>query len=349
MSTATQPDIIDAPVNALVRIATDHGLAQSRAHDLLGPLFPKVDEAGELVKQAATIQVTDATQVSEMQKARQMRLKIKALRCDAENVGKEIKGEYLKTTTAIDAARRWFKDTLEPVENYLQAQEEFAIRAEADRKALTRATRQAILIPLEVDVTAFDLAEMKEPTFLKLVEDARAGKARREAEALKAEEERKAAEARRIEDERKMREENEKLRKENEEADRKLAEERKATAAAAAKARAEQLEADRQAQAKQLELQRKIDEERRAKEKLEAEARAKQIAEEKNKAAEARAKKKAERAPDVEKIKAFATAVRQLPFPAVKSDEALRAISAIRQIRDEFANEIDRMAGRLDQ
>lgn len=286
--------------NELARIVTESGLAASKAAALMEAMGPLVAEAGELVAQAASITVTDATQVTEMREARALRLKLKDVRVASEKARKELKADALATGKAIDAAGNWVKGKIEPVEARLLDCEEFAERAEAARKAALKTTREQVLAPFVLDLTGYDLANMPEATFAQLHESVRLAQQAKIDAAAKAEADRVRLEAERVAREEATKAENERLRVASE---------------AEAKARkAEQEEAARKLKAVQDAADAEIEKQRKAKEALEREAKVKADAEAKRLADEAKARKKAEAAPDVDKIRAYMRAVTELPL-----------------------------------
>jgi hypothetical protein len=329
-----------AEASKLARVVEQNGIAPTNARTLIETFEPYFGKADELCAAAAGVKVTDATQVSEIKKSRELRLALKAVRVEAEKSRKALKEDSLRMGKAIDGINNVLLLQIEPVEKHLEEQEKFAERAEAARKEQLRIARSAALAPYMPDQTAYTLGEMTEPAFAQLLEGARlAHEARIEAE-KKAEVDRIAAEEARKAEEARIRAENERLRKEKEEAERvakaereaaeaALAEERRKAqeqaAAAAEKARKEREAAEAQAKA-----------EREAREKLERENAAREAAEAKKRAEEEKARRKAAAAPDKVKLSGVAKAVRLVVLPSFASEEA-QHISA----------EIDRRLGAL--
>lgn len=98
---------------------------------LFDPIYA---EASDLASKSREIVVTDATQVTEIKQAREARLALRAVRLKAEKAHKDAKAESLKRGQAIDAARRVIDGVCEPEEARLLGLEQFAERAEAERK-----------------------------------------------------------------------------------------------------------------------------------------------------------------------------------------------------------------------
>jgi hypothetical protein len=294
-------------------------------------------------EQSLALIITSIDQKAEMKQAKETRLEVKRLRVAASKKKDEMKSSLLKRGRAIDAAYSVIEDALKPVEAHLLAQEEFAERYEAKRKAELVANRTATLKELDIDSRFMDLAMMPEELFKQVIEDGKAvkqaraeaaAKAKAEAEAkAKADEEaaiqRKAEEAAqrerdRIENE-KLRAQAEADRKAREEAERVLAAER-----AAAKAKLDAAEAEA----------RKI--------RLEAESKAK--AEREKIEAEAKAKAQLAAAPDIEKLYELAKLVGNIQLPEMATIKGQRAIERIDglliELTQYIVEEIDSMKGK---
>lgn len=253
-----------------------------RLYDIFLPLLAQVE--GWKGKALALV-VTDATQLTEMQQAREARLAIREYRLQTERVRVSLKEDSLQKGRAIDGLANLIKGVIAPIESHLQAQEDFAKIAEAKRKEENKVKREQLLQPLGVTVEFFNLADMDEPTFAALLEQSQAAKkAKDEAAQLAiveaAKKEREAIEAREA-----QAKENASLKQE--------AEEREAQYKAEQAARAElerKLEAEREAEKKaQRELAEKMlaDKNKAIKEAAEREAALKAEVEAANKAAQA--------------------------------------------------------------
>lgn len=315
-------------------------------------------------QQALTIKVTDVSQKREMKLARESRLALKEIRVSVEKKRKALKADILLKGKAIDGCANIFNAAVEPIENYLLEQETFAeriakARIEAEQAAL-RQSRTAELLALGYAHAGNDLGTMPELLYANVLADARAIKAEQEraaAEVKAKEEERLRLKA---ENERLQREAAEALRLAEEERRRVEAEAKAATverdrvaeierqkAAAEAKAKADEAarvlaeerakakaEADKVAaeNARLAEIERKkaaqalraAEEAMAQREAAEARLRAAQQAEADRVAREAEAARLAALAPEREKIRAFASALRALPVPEVKDAESIR-------------------------
>lgn len=310
----------------LALVVKESGLTAEGSAALLEAFQPHFNEASTLVAEASTISVTDATQVTEIKRARAMRLKLKAVRVESEKKRKALKEDSLRTGQAIDKVAKVIGMMTEGAESALLEMEQVAERAEAARKAELKRSREILLAPYGVDVAFYRLGDMPEETFAKLLDSERTAHAARVEAAKKAESDRLAAEKARAEEEARIRAENERLRLEKEAADRalKLEQEKAAAEARAAEeaARIEREKIEAAARAEKAKADAALKAEREAREALEAKARAEAKAAADKAAAEARAARKAAAAPDREKLIVFANSLRDIHRPSLSSDGA---------------------------
>jgi hypothetical protein len=332
-------EVIEAP-SQLAKIVEQNGIAATNARTLVETFQPYFGRADELCAAAVSVKVTDATQVSEIKKSRELRLQIKALRVEAEKSRKTLKEDSLRMGKAIDGINNVLLLQIEPVEKHLEDQEKFAERAEAARKEQLRIARSAALAPYLPDQTAYALGEMTEPAFAQLLEGSRLAHEAKIAAEKKAEADRIAAEEARKAEEARIRAENERLRQEKEAAE---AEARKERAEAEKKAK----EAEEKARKEREAIEAEARKEREARERIEAENRAREEAEAKRVAAEAAQKRKAEAAPDKAKLTAFAAHVRTMDLPNVKAPEATAIVKQINTTLNELAKWIDAEAAKF--
>ena len=248
-----------------------------RLREIFTPILEQVSGWRD---KALALVITDATQLTEMQQAREGRLILKDLRCEAERLRKTLKEDSLQKGRAIDGIANLVKGIIEPIEDHLQAQEDYAKIKEAERRSALKIARVNILTPLGVTVEFYNLEDMSEEAFNGLVAQSQRQILEKQEAARKAVEEQAAREqAERAEQER-QRLENERLKKEAEELEAK----RKAEAEEARKREqelADQLRKQREEEARKL-----AEIEARAKAEREEAARIK--AEEDKKLAEAR-------------------------------------------------------------
>lgn len=338
--------------NPLATIISKVGIDSAKAQPTIDTLSPFVAEAGDLVRESASIVVTDATQVTEIKAARSMRLKLKDIRVRAEKARKSLKEDALKTGQFIDACANWLKDKIEPEESRLEEQEKFAERKEAERKAAVSCERRGLLVPLGIDPSIYsDLGGMAESQWVSVLSAAQTAYAERIERECKEAEERAKAERVRQQELANARAEADRLRKE--------AEAREAEA----KAERERVEAERRAEREKAEAERKAIEEkarkereaaeavarkeREAREALEAKAAAERAAAEKRAKAEAKAAKAAELAPEKIKIRVIAEQVRRLAMPNMTTPEGVSVLADVKAKSESFAKWIDAQAETL--
>ena len=332
---------------AVDQFGPEGALILSRFQDLFA-------QAEDWRKKAATIHVTDETQVREMRLARETRLALRAIRIQVENSRKSLKEDIVRRGKAIDGVANVFKSVIEPIEEYLQAQEEFALRLEEERKRTLGATRSAELMALQFDHSCYDLANMAEAQFGTVKEIARRQKDERDAE-LKRQADAEKERQRLVELARVQQAEELKQAKAAAEVA------RKAQAEAEAAAKKERAEAEAAARKDRLEAEAKLAEARRQQAAVEAEERKKrQAAEaeaeklrvaERNRLAalqqeEQKKKQAAEaaaRASDEDKLVAYSLAVRAVAAkaPAVSSRTANHALAMAVVALNEVADRLE--------
>jgi len=319
----------------LAEIIKSSGLPIAKAETLLAELTPLVAEAGRLMADAKSVNVTDVTQRDAMKEARRVRLGLKDVRVRAEKVRKALKAEYLAGGRAVDACGNWISDRTEPEEARLLACEEFEERAILAQREALRSTRHAELAKLGIDGGSYQLGTMPEAAFVELVENTRLAIAAREEAARKAEAERAELERQRVAEVQRLQEENRKQREEHERKEAEL--------------RAERAKVEAEERAKREAAEAVARKEREAREAVERDAAARAEAEKKRLASEARAAKKAAAAPDAQKMLALATDIESIPFPEFKTDDgkafAERARSALKAFAAKIRTEAETIGG----
>lgn len=342
--------------------------------ETFSPFFAEIDKYREI---AFEISVTDVSQIEKMKQARELRLKLVKVRTGIESKRKELKEQSLRESKMIDSVAKVGQLALEDTEAYLEKQEKFAENLEKQRLDLLQTNRSTMLQEIGLDPTLYDLRKMTEEGFKNLYEGTKL-RAQQEKERLqREEEERIAAEKKRLEDEQRIREENERLKAEKElkekelqaqrekqqrlleELQEKAAAEKKSLEAKAEKARKEQeaklrkereererIEAEaKRKQAEQEAENKRLQDEIKAKEKADQDAKDKAEREEKDRIkAQQEADAKAKRAPDKDKLLAFAKTIESLPFPEVKSMEALAVVEDIKQLIKKLTTFINQKA-----
>lgn len=364
------------PKEAL-QIIEQTGVERSTATQLREAFVTMFYDAEKWLDKAKAIKVTDVSQTREMKLAREMRLALRQIRCDAENARKRLKADALAKGKAIDGIANVLKALVEPVESYLQEQEDFAKRIEEQKRQELRQARELAMVPYAEFFQmsgGFDLAAMPQEQFDAMLEGLRIKQqakeaAEREMEQKRiAEEERlrKEAEEREIQRQKELAEAKAKAEAETKarleaeakaKAEREKAEEarKKAEAEQAAiraKAEKEAAEAKAKSDAERAKIQAKLDAERKERERMQAEIEAKAKAEREAKDKSAReeaarlederiAKQKAEQAPDKEKALAFAGMIRKLQVPQLTSEKGKEFQKLLEGQVDGFAKWIE--------
>ncbi len=254
---------------------------------------------------AKKIKVDNVDDKESMKAARETRLHLKNIRVEVEKKRKELKEDSLRYGRAIDGVANILKQMIEPIENYLLKQEEFAIEQERVRLRELVMQRESELLQLEVDTTHFDLSNMAEDAFSQLLTVSKiAFNMKKKAEA-EAEEQRISKEkAEQIERER-IQKENEDLKKQQAIRDIELAAERKKFEDARLK--------------REQEIEKKIKEEADRREAELARIEKERIQKE---ADAAKAHKQAALAPDKEKFVTYANMLQSVELPNLQNSES---------------------------
>lgn len=252
-------------------------------HNAFAPFF---NEAEQWRRKAEAITVTSADDKRQMSEARQTRLALKEIRVNVEKARKKLKEESLRKGKAIDGMANVIKFLIVPLEEHLQQQEDFVKIQEEKKKQARKEERERELAALDADPTFYNLAEMSESDYAKLLESTQLAHSQRKEAEERAERERIEREKAEAEERERIRLENERLKKE--------AEERQAA----------------------------LDAERKERERVEAEMRAKRAAEEMARREQEEKQRQAQLAPDKEKLKQLADVIAGIETPEVSSSEA---------------------------
>jgi hypothetical protein len=305
---------------SLVQIVETTGLEQSKAQIILTSFTGFFEQAKEWETKAKALVITDPSQKKEMQLARDARLALKEIRVNAEKARKELKEQSLREGKAIDGIANVIKALIVPIEEYLEKQEKFVENIEAERKARIYAERVSQIQPFIEDINLFNIKEMSDEAFAKLLEGSKLAFDARQQAIKKAEEERIAKEKAEAEERERTRLENEKLKKEAEVREKAIAEERKKADEEKKKLEAQQAEE----RTKREKVERELKERKEAEEKAkrEAEAKAKKEAEVK-----AEAERQSRLAPEKDKIFAFAENIKKVDVPRNLSEPAQRIVN----------------------
>lgn len=324
-------------------------------------------KAEEWIARAKDIRVSSIEQTHDMRLARESRLGLRSIRIDAEKTRKRLKADSLQRSKAIDGLYNVLEALITPIEAHLLEQEQFAERAEAKRCDALREARTATLQALGADPTAYaDLGAMQADTWSSVFDQAKRADADRKEAARRAEEvrleseriaiarreeERKAAvkaEAERVEREKTMAAENERLRVEVEAKEKAAQAERQRLEAEHAAER-EKAAADREAQ--EMVARKAQEDAERAKrelaaerEKVARETRERDEADRARREAEQRAKARAAAAPDQEKLRALANAMRALELPSMGTTRGKQIMVGITGRLAKLATQIEEAA-----
>ena len=304
----------ESPTTQLQIIAKENGLNQESTDILVQKFNPFFDQANEWTEKAKALIVTDATQVTEMNQARDGRLALRRIRINVENTRKDLKEDSLKRGKAIDGIANVLKGLIEPIEEHLEKQEKFAEIAEANRQAKLREERSVLLQPYVADTTIYPLGTISEDAFTDILNGFKLAAQKREDEAKKAEADRVAKEKADAADRLRIQKENEAFKKANAEKDKQLAAAREK---AAAERKALEAKANKEHSISVAKLKAEVD----AKNKLAAQLKAKQDAEAAEKKAAQDAERKAKRAPDKQKLILYAGELLNLDRPQLTSEE----------------------------
>lgn len=341
---------IESKPNALAKIAEAENVSLEVAMPIINDLMPYYEAAQRGAEIAKAINVTDAADLDGMEKAREIRLKLKAVRVGADKVRKGHKDVYLRVGNCIQGAYNAIAEICEEQETRLEAAEKFAVRVQEQRKAKLKADREVEISPfIGVQIMHYDLANMPADAYAGLLAGAKLQHEAKLAEEAKAAKDAADAAAIAAEEDRKIREENAKLKelaaaekkRHDAEIQKKAQEIRSATEAAAAEAR-KATEAARIAEAQRKAAIKAADDERNAREKLQAELDKRRNAETQAALDKKLAEQAAAAAPDREKLLALAESIRLLRMPECTGADAK---SLVEKVRVNMATVIARLEG----
>jgi hypothetical protein len=314
----------DARPGPMADLSDALGLIEGKDDPIIVALGPIVAESGALIAEAKRIVVTREDQTEDMEKAGDLRRKLVKVRSATVKAHQTLKAEAWAYGKKIDACKAWVFERVEPVEAMLLAAENFAVNAEAARRAKVRQDRSAELIPLGVDPSHLNLEDMAETTFRQIVENALSAQKAAAAEKARAAEERtrqaqeQAAEL-------------DKAKAERDRAEKLAAEMRQQAEAANAAAR----EAERKLKAEQDERDKKDRAQVAERERAEAQKR--------------RAEEAAKSAPDRVRLLKLASTIEACEIPDMQGAEACeiarRVAEALRQLADKVRQAAEKLGG----
>ena len=305
--------------------------------------------ADEWLGKANAIEVNSEADTDAMKLARASRLELRQIRIKAEKARKELKAGYLAGGRAVDAVANVINRAIDPIEDVLLEKEEFIERKAAAEKMARFAERRNELQRVGVNPLLYltQTDEFDDALWAAFVQgqvDAIEARKKRAADEAAASE----AEAKRVDE---LRAENDRLRAEKEAAEKaaRLAQYRSQQEAMVAKAKAD-AETNRIAaeNARIVAEERRIAEDARRElarvefEKAQAvkrELMAKEAAE----MAEQAARHAAEKAPDIEKLKAYINALVAIPVPTAIDEVIANNIKVVREKVLEFKGRADKL------
>ncbi len=176
---------------------------------LLERFIPFEEQAKEWMQKAVSITVTDANQTKEMALAREARLGLRQIRISVDKTHKALKEDIIKKGRVLDKIKNTLTDLIEPIEDYLQEQEDFIKIQEQKEIERIRTERIELLIPYMGEMAkSLPVSDMNQDAFDNFLSGQKfAHDAKIEAE--------KKAEEKRIQDQKDFEAEQNRIRQEN--------------------------------------------------------------------------------------------------------------------------------------
>src|SRR3990167_6911036 len=200
----------------ITTVIKETGLMPTKAEVIIKSFVGFLEQAEEWEAKAKQIVITDISQTKEMREAREARLALKDIRVKTENVRKELKEQSLREGMAIDGVANIVKALVIPIEEHLERQEKFVEIREETRKEKVNVERMAMMAMFIPDTSVYNLKEMSDEAFQKLLETSKIAYEAVLAAEKKAEQERVALEKAQVEEQKRIKLENEKMKKEAE-------------------------------------------------------------------------------------------------------------------------------------
>jgi hypothetical protein len=230
---------IVAQDSALVKAVTAAGVAPSVGEFIVASFTDNLPAIRALADEAESIVVSSVEEKAKMKRAREIRLKLRELRVQADKVRKDLKEDSNRYGKAVQAAFNLIANLCEPAEEHLEKQEKYEEYIILQQQNELRTMRQ--LSVDEEGLTNFltqgiDLGKITEVDFQDLMDMARMRLARQQSEQAKAQEEARL-----------LKEENERIRQEQAQA--KAKEDAIRLEKEAAEAKLRQMEAEAKAKA----------------------------------------------------------------------------------------------------
>jgi len=290
----------------LSKAAKSENIAPEQIDALQSSFMPFFQQAIEWKEKAMAINVTNSAQKEEIKQARTARLALKGIRVDTEKRRKEMKEESLRKGKAIDGMANVIFYLIEPIEKYLQEQEDFSARLEAKEREETRQLREIESDPYWAFFPqTVDLGTITDEVFASLLNGAKLQKQAADAERKRQEDE--AAEKLRIELEAREAQRLENIR----------------------------LKAESEAQAETMRKEREaVENERREAQAVLAKLKAVEVAQRREKEEAERIALEAAQAPDLEKMRAYAAKIRAIEMPEITGESVRQLRAGLKMIHD---------------
>lgn len=364
----------------LTVIAKENGIEEGKIDALLSNFSTGFQKAKKIVEECKNIEITSEDQTDEMATARESRLKLKNIRVEIEKTRKTLKEQSLREGRAIDGMANIIKALIVPVEEHLEKQEKFIEIKIKERKLARQAERIEKLSRYVEDVSLYNLEDMEDEAFDKLLANTKKAFEDEKKAQEEAEKERKIAEEERLKEQERIRKENERLKAE---ADAREAEANKIneiiskiysfrdsniislkeldrnkslqddylkTLTVDNEQIKEAIANNNQwftSRKQTIDAENTAKEEREAREKLEAEAQAKAQAEAKARAEKEEAERKALLAPDKDKLVKLADQIDNLTMPAVEDREAGKVLDETKDFLNRVSKNLRKKAKEL--
>jgi hypothetical protein len=280
--------------NELVRLTESIPLEKPKAQVVMEQFNQFFDQVSGYESRAKSIEITDISQTDKMKEARDIRLKLKDIRVNADKVKRRLKENIIIEDRFICGCYNIIEGSIKPIENDLLEKEKYVERIEQARLEKIRQERFDKLAEVEVDGTFFDLVNMPEEAFNILFETSKTNYNNKIEAEKKAEQERLAREKAEIEEREKIKAENERLKKE--------------------------------AEARELEIKK----EKERIEKENAERLAKEEAEKKAKLEAEEKQRQASLMPDKNKLLVFASSIDTMQMPELSTTESNQLLSEVK-------------------
>lgn len=342
----------------LEKVVNQSGLEIQEGEMIKQSYLPFLNQLADINEQSKKIDFENPTELDE-KISRDLRLKTTKIRTGAKSLKDDRKRIHLLKGNLEQSAYNLIEASCKLAEETFSNVEKAREIAEAKRKFELKLQREQEVIPYAEFIPQFiNLGDLTNEDYAKLIDGAKLQiEARKQAE-IKAELERVEKEKAEAERLRLEAIENERIRKENES----LKAEQEKARIEAEKEKAKQqaiLDAERKKADDLLEAQRKENErlkkiadeklkaEQEAKAKLEAELKAKKDAEAKAEVDKLKAEKKAQNAPDKQKLIEFANMLNSISLPEVKSQDVEKILFDAKTLLEKTATFIKQKASEL--